>query len=154
MTPSIRLALLAACAFPLGASAATCTVTATALTFGVYDVFAAAPRDAVSTIRVECTPGVGDPSTVGYTIRLADTGGSRMLRSSGATLAYQLYADAARLQVWGDGGTQGASVSSSVPTPSLFTPAARTHDVYGRIAVRQVVRPGQYATTVSVTVDY
>jgi spore coat protein U-like protein len=87
--------------------AAVCTATAGALAFGIYDTVLATDNDTTGTVQVTCTPGVAQPLTTGYTITIAGTGtGGDSVRSVAAgayRLYYQLYKDAARTTVWGNG---------------------------------------------------
>lgn len=145
-------AVCLALAAPSAARAA-CSVSATGVAFGVYDTSAAAPDDATGTISVNCTLLSG---LAGYTISLS-TGSSgsyaaRRMASGGATLNYQLYTDAARTQVWGNGSGGSATVVSFGLVAALGGSA--THQVYGRIAARLVANPGSYSDSILVTVTY
>ena len=84
--------------------------------------------------------------------RLARRGSSgtyfdRTLTRAGERLAYNVFRDAARTEVWGDG---------SGGTRTVVGP--RGQDVvvplYARIAAGQDVSPGAYADTLTVTFDY
>ena len=66
----------------------------------------------------------------------------------GAVLRYNLYVDAARRRVWGDGETGG---TARIAGQSDGRKAA-TYTIYGRIPGGQTVRPGGYRDTVKVTV--
>ena len=88
--------------------------------------------------------------------------GSRLPRldsfdlSSGMnTLSYNLYADAGRTSVWGDGTGGSVAVESSVLLDVLGWAPTQSFTVYGRIGAGQTgAVPGSYADTVSVTVTY
>ena len=73
----------------------------------------------------------------------------RMLKGAEA-LTYNLYRDAARTTIWGDGtgGTQIYSV--------IVTPPARPVDVpiYGRIPSGQDVTAGTYSNTITATIQF
>jgi spore coat protein U domain-containing protein, fimbrial subunit CupE1/2/3/6 len=148
----VRAARVTALAMALAATGSgqpqDCRVATTPLSFGSYDMFSPFAVDATGEISVSC-PAAG-PSG-GPRIRLdagVDSGGSfgpRRMRSAsgGAFLAYDLYRDAARTEVWGDG------------TGRTFVQAGEgRHVVYGRIPTRQSVPPGTYADTVTVTVEW
>jgi spore coat protein U-like protein len=152
-----RSALALAAALPGVAGAYTCSVAATALAFGVYSPFAASPSDSSGTITVTCSPNVVS-LPVSYTVKLsAGNAGSfaaRALASGASTLPYQLYSDAARTAVWGDGSAGTATVGGGF-TLGLVFPVSATHTVYGRIPAGQSgVRAGAHADTITVTVEY
>lgn len=146
----LGLAVAAALASPAPARAASCSLTtATSIGFGSYDPFAAAPLDSVGTLVYRCSRGVPVVVTLG-----PGAGGSyaqRALRAGGERLAYQLYVDAARTRVWGD-GTGGTVVGPGPESPgALGTRIAR---VYGRIPAGQDATPGTYGDTVLVTFEF
>lgn len=149
------VALLALAALLRAASARavppeTCSVSsATGLVFGAYDPFAAAPLDSTSQLVFQCTPAPR--------LRISlDAGGSgsfgaRELRSGGEVLRYNLYLDAARTVVWGD-GTGGSSVGPDVVVRGAG--GMTTAYVFGRIAAGQDPAPGAYTDTIRVTFDF
>jgi spore coat protein U-like protein len=70
--------------------------------------------------------------------------------SNGASnLTYQLYSDAARTMIWGDGTAGTVTVSAHVASNGT-----QNNTVYGRIPALQGVRPGAYTDTITVTVTY
>ena len=139
------------------AHAVLCTATATTLAFGVYDTLLAFNDDTAGTVTVTCLPGAGSPLTSAYTISIAGTGtGGDTIRSvayAGSRLYYQVYSDAARTQVWGNGGA-AAGVASSVTSVGALVPAVRIHNVYARAPSGQHVTPAIYLGSLLVTVDY
>jgi spore coat protein U-like protein len=70
------------------------------------------------------------------------------MKSGSNTLGYQLYLDAGRSSVWGD-GSASSSTSSGTGTGS-----AQTLTIYGRLPSLANVVPGSYTDTVTVTVSY
>jgi spore coat protein U-like protein len=129
-----RLAIAAfLTAFARPASAAQCNgISVTGVSFGAYDPFAG-PRDANGSIRFNCNGG-------GPLVMLS-AGGSgstadRQMRAGSETLRYNVYADAARTQVF---------------TWSLPGSGSRTITFHGRIPAGQAVPPGAYADTLTVT---
>ncbi len=138
--------------------AASCTVTAGPLAFGLYDTLLATASESTGQVTVSCTPGPTDPLTTHYTLTLAGTGtGGDPVRavSAGAyRLHYQLYKDAARLQVWGNGGTSGSGVSSSVNSVAVQVPGVQMHTVYASMPGQQTVPAGVYSGSLLVTIDY
>lgn len=148
-----RLAVCAALAAALVATPArlalaACTITASSVAFGGYDVFAVSHRDSVGHITYRC-----DGGETSVTIAL-DTGGAgfnpRRLASGARTADYNLYLDAARTRIWGD-GSSGTQVYSASNPPSNQDV---TVTVYGRLPARQDVPVGSYADTIVVTISY
>jgi spore coat protein U-like protein len=109
--------------------------------------------DVVSTsgagsVVVTCTPG----TTVAIGMDYGIHGGSatqRYMANSGATatLGYQLYQNAARTVVWGN-GAQAMTISS-------FPSTTQTYPVYGRLfSFTTSPTAGTYTDTVTVTLTY
>ena len=124
------------------ASAATCTVSPQGVSFGAYDTLGAAPLDGVGNINVSCD------APVSFTVSLSAGGGSyeqRLMAGGASQLGYNLYTDATRTAVWGDGIGSG-NVSATGENVDL--------SVYGRIPARQNVPASAYSDMIIVTVDY
>ncbi|MFG6429200.1 spore coat U domain-containing protein [Roseateles sp. LYH14W] len=129
-----------------------CTVSGTTLNFGasIDPLATATPLDATSTLSVVCT------NTTPYTVALnagtnaggASNFGARTMKSGSNTLGYQLYLDAGRSSVWGDG------TASSSTSPGTGTGSTQTLTIYGRLPSLANVIPGSYTDTVTVTVSY
>ena len=141
-----------------GAQATVCTISASAIAFGTYDPVAGAGNDSTATVQVTCVPGVGDPLTTTYTLTIAGTGtgndATRSIASGAQRLYFQVYKDASRSTVWGNGSTSGAGVGSGVTSAATAVPAVRSHTVYARAAAGQNVAPGTYAGTLLATIGY
>lgn len=140
----------AACALCLGAAPAegACSLSATGVAFGAYDVFAPAPTDSTGTVVLEC-----DPSEKNITITLSPGTGTfatRTLRQGAETLGYNLYLDAARTTVWGDGSAGTSTVFIRNPRPNRPTEVT----IFGRIPAAQDVSVGAYSDTIIVTVEF
>jgi spore coat protein U-like protein len=75
----------------------------------------------------------------------------RTLRNGTNSLVYNLYTNAARTQIWGNGTDSSLRVTQSFAGLLLVD---RTIPVYGRIPARQNVRAGAYSDTIIVTVTY
>lgn len=157
--PLLAMALMSASP---AAQAHTCTVTATPLAFGNY-VSPQGPRvDSSALVQVRCTPTyLLLACQVAYTLSLSTgqtpTGSSRQLSAGSGLLRYDLYADAARTQPWGDGGASGALVSGSISTGLLglvCLQGSNSHTVYGRLPAGQNVPVGVYADQVVLTIAY
>lgn len=155
-------ALAVALAVVLGApppplhAAASCTVTATPVAFGVYDPLLSTPRTATGRVTLRCT-ATGVAERVRSTIALS-TGGSgsyalRSLFSGPERLNYNLFLNSTFTNIWGDG-----TAGSRVGTANLNVPAgqARTANrtIYGRIPALQSPAAGAFGDTIVVTVTY
>jgi spore coat protein U-like protein len=143
---AVLLVLLAAA--PAGAQ--TCAgVSTTPVDFGPYNArTGGGPVDGQGSVSVDCDAGTAfdvalDPGQSGgfSPRRMARTGG-------GYQLDYNLYLDAARVQVWGDG--TGVTVTQS----GVGAATPRNYTVYGRIPPLQNVGVGAYSDSVTVTVTY
>lgn len=144
-----RALLLAAAlaALPAAARAQTCTVRGvTGVAFGAYDPIganAAVARDSTGQVQYRCT-------RVAPLVTLsAGASGSyqpRQLRQAASALGYNLYRDAARSQVWGDGTAGTFTV--------LGQRGNRTLVIYGRIFPGQPVPAGSYSDTVVATLNF
>lgn len=136
------------------AARAACTVSATPVSFGSYNVFNASPLDATGTITVRCTGLVGLP--VSYTIKLSKgLSGSyapRQMANGANRLNYNLYTAATRLNVWGDGSAGTSFVSDSYLL--LLFGVTRNYTVYGRVPALQNVAIGSYADNITVTLTF
>ena len=120
------------------------------MVFGTYDVLVATPLDTTGSVDYRCTQR---DHNIMITL---DRGGAasfatrRMVKGS-EQLLYNLYLDAARTVIWGDGtgGTQafirgnpqGNNQDLSVP-------------IFGRIPARQDLGVGAYTDTIIVTLNF
>ena len=127
--------------------------------FGNYDTLTAGAVLSSATVTVSCTVALGPLNAIPYTVSLgpSQTSGTMQRKLAGpgsARLQYNLYTDAARSVVWGDGSGGSQVVSSSVTPASLGVPATKAHTAHGSIPALQSVRVGAYSDTILVTVDY
>lgn len=125
------------------AFAANCSVSTAGLAFGAYDPFSAVALDSAADVSIACD------SSVSYSVSLSSGSGSyagRQLTGAGDVLAYNLYANASRSTVWGDGS------SGTVAVSGVGSTAHQT--VYGRIRAGQNPHFGSYADSVTVMVGF
>jgi spore coat protein U-like protein len=132
-----------------------CSVSATALSFGTYDPSSATARDSTGTVTVTCTAKLLGLSASWDILLSTGSSGSftpRHLFSGGNSLQYNLYINAGRTQVWGDatGGTAKVSDSQFL----LVGTNQYSYTTYGRIPALQNLAPGTYTDTITVTVNY
>lgn len=152
---ALILILLLIAAGGLAARAQSCTVSATTMGFPPYNAFSGNVSDASSVVTTTCTGllFVG----VTYEVRLDGGQASNILgrkMRQGVTsheLGYQVYLNAGRTTVWGN-GVQGSAFTGTM----LLGLFSRTHTrtVYGRIPASQQVNSGDYADGPVMTVIY
>jgi spore coat protein U-like protein len=121
-----------------------CTVSAQSINFGSYDVFSNSNLESTGNISISCD------SAVSYTIALSSGSGTfsdRTLTFSSYLLSYNLFIDAARTMIWGDGSGGTSAVSGMASTTA-------NHIVYGRVPARQNAYVGNYNDNVNVTVSF
>lgn len=146
---------------PTAFGAVVCTVASVGVNFAVYDPLSSSPDDSTGQVSVSCTLTPPPSSeTVAYSIQL-DAGGAgvftpRRLRSGLETMQYNLFRDAGRTQIWGNGLTGTFSVADSVTLgPGVGNRTrSRSYTIYGRVPSGQDVAPGNYADTIVITVDF
>jgi spore coat protein U-like protein len=124
---------------------ANCTISTTSVAFGSYDVFSATPRDANGTVQIDCTPRENIQVTLSR--GSSSVFNPRTLRSGSNILNYNLFRNAARTQIWGD-GSAGTSTSSANNVRNT------TLTVYGRVPAAQDAAVGNYADTIVATVIF
>ncbi len=135
---------------------ASCSVGASGVAFGSYNVNNPAPTDATGNVEVTCSLLGLISLLVSYDITFS-TGASgnygvRTLGSSANTLAYNLYTTAGRTTIWGN-GTAGTGIISDGYLLALFT-TVRTYTIHGRLPANQNKPAGLYQDTITVTVNY
>jgi spore coat protein U-like protein len=127
-----------------------CTIGTAALAFGSYDPVvanAAANLDATGTVTITCTKGAA--TTIGLNLGSNASGTTRRLTDGASNyLTYEMYSDSGRTTVWGNAG---AALVTPAVAPSK---AARNFTVYGRVTSNQDVPAGNYADTVTATVNF
>jgi len=132
-----------------GAQARCRNISVSGVAFGLYDPVGANATvhlDAAGTISYDCIAGAR-PVIISLSRGGSGSYAPRAMRSGASTLAYNLYQDAARTVVWGD-GTGG---SSSVTGPQG---ANRTLSIYGRVFAGQSPAVGAYSDAIVVTFDF
>jgi spore coat protein U-like protein len=134
-----------------GGAEAACSVSATGVNFGAYDVFVATPYDSTGTVTVTCDQA--PPVDVTITIGPSGTSGGfipRQMRSSSSPdrLNYNLFVNAGRSTVWGD----GAAGTSTVFLKNVKKNRPTVTTIYGRIPPGQDVSVGSYFDSLTVTI--
>ena len=150
----VALALMVATPLAWGA---VCTVTALPVAFGIYNPLSVPPNLSTGSVTVICLPvlvPVGESYTVGLSTGGSSSFAARRLVAGANMLQYQLYADAPRSTVWGDGSVGSSTVAGSFSL-SVLMPVSATHIVYARMPAHQSsAAAGAYSDTIMVTVTY
>jgi spore coat protein U-like protein len=128
---------------------AACTISTTSVIFGSYNVFNGTPLDSTGTVTYQC-----NPQTQSITISLSKGQSStytpRRMNQGAEVLTYDLYTNAGRTSIWGD-GTGGTSVYTDGNPPKN---ANVNVTIYGRVPAAQDVSAGSYSDTVSATINF
>lgn len=158
-TIATSLVLAGACLHAPGTLAAiNCSTTVPGLAFGGYDPTLPAPTDITSSMTVTCTRAILDPWSVSYSVELS-TGSSgsyatRRMNAGTARLNYNVYTNASRSQVWGNGTSSTTIVSTTMSFNFFQFSKSATHTAYGRIPAGQSANPGNFGDNLVVTLTF
>lgn len=149
-------ALLPAAVFALGVigvseatAAPSCTVSATSVNFGSYNVFAGSATDSTGSITITCNNSAHNV-VVTLSKGSSATFNPRTMTNGGETLSYNLFRDAARTSIWGDGTGGTSTYTDNNPSNGADTVVT----VYGRVPAGQDVSAGSYSDTVSAVINF
>src|SRR5262245_2462510 len=137
----VSCCLLLAIVCPARVGAMSCAILSGAgLRYGTYDVFSPVPLDSAGALTIRCS-SVVDGDLLSIQLSGGESGRfvPRAMRHNDARLEYNLFLDAARTVVWGDGAS-GTSTYTLQPVnnQTLSVP------IYGRVWPRQNVPAGTY----------
>lgn len=125
--------------------ASACTVSATSAAFGTIDPLVNTETLSTATLSVSC------PESTSYTVALGPGSGTienRRMVSGTHELSYNLYTDASRSMIWGDGTGGSTTVSGTADS------SGTDHTVYGHVPWQPSAVPGTYSDSIVVTVTY
>jgi len=126
-----------------------CTISVTSVAFANYNVFTTSDYDSAGTVTYRC-----NAQTANISIALSDGSSStfspRTLRKGSEVLNYNLYRDAARSTIWGD-GTGGTSLYTNANPPNNNNVSVT---IFARIPAQQDVSAGSYSDTVSAVINF
>ncbi len=126
---------------------AACEIVAQDLAFGDYDPIAASNLDAASTLSLTCTNGTPYELSMSLGTGPGATPAARYMLNGSDPLAYVLYRNAGRTQLWGQSAGSDTLAGTGTGAPV-------TIDVFGRIPMQQAVPAGAYEDTLTVTVTW
>jgi len=140
---------------PLPAAAViTCNLSPTPLAFGSVDTLRGPTVSSTATIDVTCTTSGAVAAAVSLNLSTLATGAAVRRMGDPAGPRYQIFADSARTQPWGDGsgGTVALSAAGTVLPGVVFR---QRFTVYGRVLAPQTdLRAGAYFDTLTVILNY
>lgn len=125
-----------------------CTLATTGVNFGAYDVFNLVDTDSTGTITVNCTTRTMVTAIIGPSTASGVMAPRQMRHATGVeVLGYNLFTQANRQNVWGDGtvGTKDQKQNVRPNRPWVAT-------VFARVFAGQDVTSGLYDDTVTVTI--
>jgi spore coat protein U-like protein len=140
---------------------ASCSVATTGVNFGAYDISLATPNDSTGDVTVTCTyvpPGGATGVNIQASLSPGVSGSysPRQMAFGPGRLNYNLFRDAARTSIWGNGlsGTGIATASFTVGPGVGNGTRSAPFPVYGRVPEMQAVAMGGYSDTIVVTVTF
>ncbi|WP_298576786.1 spore coat U domain-containing protein [uncultured Luteimonas sp.] len=143
------------------AQAGDCRVSATSINFGSYDpVTGTGPVDSTGGVRVDCRATYWLEDIFGVYVDIALGQGSsgtyaaRTLRQGPSILQYNLYTDASRTTVWGNGAGGTQIAGGTVGGWWTGQPWQRSFPVFGRIPPGQDPNIGPHGDTITVVVTF
>ena len=145
----IMLALLIGTLWASDAHAQGCTISATSVNFGNYNVFNGSDVDSTGTVTYRCN-GSAHNITVALTQGGSATFNPRKMQKGAEALNYNLFRDASRTTIWGD-GTTGTS-TYQIANPPNNSDVNLT--VYGRVPAGQDVSAGAFSDTITAVVNF
>ncbi len=119
------------------------------ISFGNYNVFSTLPNTGgVGSLAISCTGG-GEHSNFDVTLSTGQSNSYayRIMKNGPNSLNYNLYTNAARTVVWGN-GTGGSSVMSASRNSTT------TLSIYGLIPEGQDAAFGSYSDNIAATVNF
>lgn len=123
----------------------------TGLNFGSYDPFSPVPLDTTGQVQFVCVGGFNIRSvTVQLSQGSSNSFTPRQMSSGSDRLNYNLYLDADRSMIWGDGTGGTQQRGPFIPGNNVLN----TLTIYGRIPAQQWVAPGLYTDSLRVTIIF
>lgn len=126
-----------------------CTVSLTPMAFGFYD-YLQSDLDGQGLVDVNCPGAMPYVISIDAGLNSAGSFAPRLLKvvAGATTMNYNVFTDASRTNVWGDG--TGVTVTQS----GTGMGASQLYPAYGRVPTGQNVGAGVYEDSLTVTVTY
>lgn len=126
-----------------------CTISTLSVSFGNYDVFSGSALNSTGRVTYRCNAAASN-ITISLSKGLSSSYSPRLMSKGAEVLAYNLFTNAGRTTIWGD-GTGGTSVYSRANPPN-------NNDVnvtiYAEVSPGQDVSAGTFGDTVSATINF
>jgi spore coat protein U-like protein len=145
----LALALLVGILHASEASAQSCTISATSVNFGNYNVFNSSNLDSTGRITYRCNAAAAN-ITIALSKGASSTFNPRLMSKGAEVLGYNLFRNAARTNIWGD-GTSGTAVYFRANPPNNSNVNLT---VYGRVWAGQDVSAGTFSDTVTAVINF
>jgi spore coat protein U domain-containing protein, fimbrial subunit CupE1/2/3/6 len=142
------IATMCVCGASIAEAAPSCTVSTTSVNFGSYNVFTGSATDSTGTITIDCNGSAHD-IIVTLSKGASSSFNPRTMTKGAEALSYNLYRDAARTSIWGDGSGGTSTYTNPNPPNGAFNVT-----VYGRVPAGQDVSAGVYSDTVSAVINF
>ena len=138
--------------------AVSCSISVTGLGFGTYDVFSGTADDSTATLSVTCTqvsaPAGNLPVSASLSTGTSGTYAARQMKSGVNSLSYNMYTNATRTTLFGDGTSGTSTISGTFPFTFVGQVITGTGTIYGRIPAGQDAAVGAYSDSIVATVTY
>jgi spore coat protein U-like protein len=131
------------------AQSPSCSISSTSVIFGNYNVFNGSNLDSTGTITYRCNATAANVS-ISLSTGLSSTYSPRVMAKGAETLAYNLYRNAARTTIWGD-GTGGTAVYFRANPPNNRNVNVT---IFGRVFAGQDVSAGPFDDTIAATINF
>ena len=132
---------------------AACQITATAISFGVYDMLSSLPKDATAQLTIRCNHKITEPASVRVTLSAGGAGGVGQRRmagpQAGSILYYNLFSNPGMSTIFGDDTAGSESLTNLVDRSAVWIVP-----IYGRIPPLQAIPIGTYSDAVTATILY
>jgi len=131
-----------------GPDESSCTIVAVPVVFGSYNVTSPAPLDSYSLLWFNCGEDAVHHVRIEIGAGFSGMIAARRMQGPGGYINYNLYLDAVRQVIWGDGsqGSQTFEMDNPAPNQDHMVP------IYGRVPPMQAVSQGHYDDALTVTI--
>jgi spore coat protein U-like protein len=129
---------------------ASCSASAAAMDFGKLDVLNAGANPIEGNLSVTCTNGTAWTASADKGAGEGATIATRVLTgaAAGSLLSYNLYTDAQRNTIWGDGQNNTGTLSG------IGSGTATDTTIYAKATPAASMKPDTYQDTVGITINY